>query len=96
MIQDSLVSKLCRNRIILGDQKIYEICEQYQPVCAFTCIPFGGSHSFQWKTVFFINFMVFKDQLIAISEYLYTPCAIKYIKVTVLQKSEYNIISQRI
>ena len=38
-------------------------------------------HSFWWKpfrlveAIVFINFMVFKDQLIAISEYLYTPCA---------------------
>ena len=36
-------------------------------------------HSFWWKpfrlveAIVFINFMVFKDQLIAISEYLRTP-----------------------
>ena len=40
----------------------------------------GVVHSFWWRpfllveATVFINFMVFKDQLIAISEYLYTPC----------------------
>ena len=59
-------------------------------------------HSFWWKpfllveAIGFINFMVFKDQLIAISERLYTPCVVKYIKVTIFQKSDYNIIPQRI
>ena len=27
------------------------------------------------EAIVFINFVVFKDQLIAISEYLYAPCA---------------------
>ena len=37
-------------------------------------------HSFWWKpfrlvkAIVFIDFMVFKDQLIAVSEYLYTSC----------------------
>ena len=40
----------------------------------------GVVHSFWWRpfllveATVFINFMVFEDQLIAISEYLYTPC----------------------
>ena len=41
------------------------------PPCAFLlveAIPSSGSHCL-------IDFMVFKDQLIAISRYLYTPCA---------------------
>ena len=39
-----------------------------------------GVHSFLWKpfilveAIVFIDFMVFKDQLIAISKYLHTPC----------------------
>ena len=43
-------------------------------------IPFGGSYSSQWKSfllveaIFFINLMLFKDQLIAISKYLCKPC----------------------
>ena len=44
-------------------------------------MPFGTPvHSFCWEpfllveAIVFIDFMVFKDQLIAISQYLYTPC----------------------
>ena len=37
-------------------------------------IPFDRSHSLWWKP-FFIDFVVFKDRLLAISGYLYMPCA---------------------
>ena len=49
--------------------RLTSLCAFYHPV-----------HSFWWKpfvlleAIVFINFTVFKDQLIAISEYLYTPC----------------------
>ena len=45
-------------------------------------IPFGRSRSLWWKP-FFIDFVVFKDRLLEISGYLYTPCADK---VTIFQR----------